>query len=137
MARPVVLALVVAMLAPAALAASASAGAATHAAAGRTVALRNVAFSPSTTRIQRGQTVRFTWQDSGITHNVTPVGSRRFKLVAGGRAVSRASDRKKGTVSTAKFTRAGTYRYVCTIHATPDDDGSFPAGSMVGRIIVK
>ncbi|PTL58700.1 hypothetical protein C7Y72_03065 [Paraconexibacter algicola] len=107
------------------------------AAATKTVTMQGVAFSPKTVRISKGGKVRFRWADNGIVHNVTPVGSKRFKLVVNGRSRATASNRTKGTVTTAAITKAGTYTYICTIHAQSEPDGSFAPGSMVGRIIVK
>lgn len=106
-------------------------------AAAKTVTLRGVAFSPKTVRIRKGDTVRFAFRDNGVTHNVRPVGSRTFKVVVNGRTRASIPDRTSGTFSTTKFRRAGTYSYICSIHATPDDDGRFPAGSMTGKIVVR
>jgi plastocyanin len=83
----------------------ASAGPA-RAAATQTVTLRNIEFTPANVKVARGGSVRFVWRDADVTHNVTSQGRLRFHS---------ASNRKKGSV-VVRFTRAGTYRYACTIH---------------------
>jgi plastocyanin len=75
-------------------------------ASGRTVTLRNIAFSPKSLSISRGTTVTFSWRDDDTVHNVHSTGAKRFKSI---------SDRSTGSQS-RKFTSAGTYRYVCTLH---------------------
>jgi plastocyanin len=72
----------------------------------KTVTLRNIAFSPKRLTIARNTTVTFSWRDGGTTHNVTSTGRKRFKSI---------SDRSSGSRS-VRFTRAGTYRYECTLH---------------------
>lgn len=114
-----------------------SAPTATASASTKTVRLAGVAFSPKTTRISKGSKVRFNWQDNGIVHNVTPVGSRSFKFTVKGRTRSGTGDRTSGTITTLAFKKAGTYRYICTIHATADPDGTFSDGQMIGKIVVK
>lgn len=103
----------------------------------KTVRMSGVEFSPKTVKISKGSKVKFSWQDNGIVHNVTPVGSRSFKFTVKGRTRSTSGNRTAGSVTTLAFKKAGTYRYICTIHATPDADGSFPEGSMVGKIVVR
>lgn len=142
MNRPVRLAalagVAAASLASAGLATTAeSAPTASAAASTKTVFLRGVAFSPKTTRISKGSKVKFNWQDNGIVHNVTPVGSKTFKIVVNGKRRSSVGDRTKGAFTTVAFTKAGTYNYICTIHATPDENGKFASGQMVGKIVVK
>ena len=87
-------------------------------AAGKTVTLRNIAFAPKHVSIARGATVTFAWRDGNTAHNVVSQGTRRFKPIG---------IRETGSQS-RRFTKAGTYRYVCTIH---EDDG------MTGTIIVR
>lgn len=83
----------------------------------RTVELRAIAFSPRVLRIRPGQRVTWRWNDGPhIPHDLRSTGAPRF---AGSAA------RKTGT-HTVRFFRAGTYRYVCTIHA-----------GMTGRVIVR
>jgi plastocyanin len=76
------------------------------AAASRTVTLKNIAFSPKSLSVAKGSTVTFAFRDGGTTHNVTSTGSLRFKTIG-----NRSSGSPRRT-----FTRAGTYRYVCTLH---------------------
>jgi len=75
-------------------------------AAGKTVTLRNVAFAPKSLSIARGTTVTFKWRDDYTAHNVVSQGLRRFTSM---------STREMGSRSRT-FTKAGTYRYVCTLH---------------------
>lgn len=86
------------------------------AAGARTVTLENVAFSPKTLSVAKGTKVTFAFRDEGTTHNVTSTGSRRFTTIG---------DRKNGSPSRT-FSRAGTYRYECTLHP-----------GMTGRITVR
>ncbi len=96
--------------------AGAEAGASpTTAPAVRQVRLAHIAFTPATLRIHRGDSVRWTWADPYVAHNLHSIGTPRFRG---------ASDRQTGT-HTVRFTRAGTYRYECTLHP-----------GMRGRVIV-
>jgi plastocyanin len=74
----------------------------------RTVAVKNNAFSPTTVKVKKGGKVVWKWTQGGVPHNVTP---------AGGGAGSKTSSRK-GFTFTKSFPRAGTFRYVCTIHSS-------------------
>ena len=112
--RPVLAAIAVAGLAAAAPAALAAQRAAPRAKA--TVVLQDIEFKPAAVSLRRGGTVTFSWKDGDTPHNVTPTGRRKFKRLA---------TRKAGS-ATVRFTRAGTYRYVCTIHPGMD-----------GRIVVR
>jgi plastocyanin len=86
------------------------------AAAVKTVVLRDIEFTPASVSIARGGSVRWSWKDPSASHNVTSRGRNRF----------RSSDtRLKGTY-TVRFTRKGTYRYVCTIHP-----------NMLGKVVVR
>jgi plastocyanin len=99
-------------LVAAALLCSGTAGAATT----RTVTLKNIDFSPEILRVSKGSTVTFAFRDGDTVHNVTSTGSRRFTTIA-----NRTSGSRSRT-----FTRAGTYRYACTLHP-----------GMTGRIVVR
>jgi plastocyanin len=78
-----------------------------HAAAsGAAVTLKDISFTPARVTIARGQTVTWTWKDGTTPHNVTSRGARRFKS---------STSKQSGTYA-VRFTRSGTYRYVCTIH---------------------
>jgi plastocyanin len=105
------------LLTLAAICAAAAGGqAAVSQAAGRTVTLRNIAFSPKSLTVSRGSTVTFSWQDGDTAHNVTSRGTKRFSSIASRESGSRSR----------RFTKAGTYRYVCTLHP-----------GMAGRITVR
>jgi plastocyanin len=79
-----------------------------HAGASKTVAVKNNALSPTTVKIHRGDKVVWKWTQGGVPHNVTP---------ANGGAGSRTTS-KKGFTFTKTFSRAGTFKYVCTIHSS-------------------
>jgi plastocyanin len=85
-------------------------------AAGKTVTLRNIAFAPKSLTVSRGTTVTFAWRDGDTAHNVVSKGTKRFESIA-----TRETGSRKRT-----FTKAGTYRYVCTLHP-----------GMAGRITVR
>ena len=74
----------------------------------KTVAVKNNSFSPGSVSIKKGDTVAWKWTQGGIAHNVTPA-----KGGAGSRTTS-----TKGYRFTKKFTKAGTFTYVCTIHSS-------------------
>jgi plastocyanin len=78
-----------------------------------TVTLRNTRFHPATLSIHRGERVKWVWKDE-VEHNVT------FS------ARTRSPTQETGTY-TVRFTRAGTFNYRCTIHASE---------GMKGKIIV-
>jgi plastocyanin len=81
--------------------------------AGASVRVDDDVFRAKTVRITKGSTVTWRWVGSA-PHNVV---GRGFK----------SKLQKKGTFR-RKFTRAGTYRYVCTLH---EDSG------MKGTVIVR
>ena len=82
----------------------------------KTVTLEDIAFAPRSLSVSKATKVAFAFRDDGTTHNVTSTTRRRFKTIA---------DRASGLVSRT-FTRAGTYRFECTLHP-----------GMTGRIIVR
>ena len=82
------------------------AGPSAVASSGRTIALRNIAFSPAKLVVSRGTKVTFAFHDGRTKHNVTSVGAKRFK----------SSPTKGSGTYTVRFTKAGVYRYRCTIH---------------------
>jgi plastocyanin len=67
----------------------------------KTVSVKNNSFSPSSVSVKKGDKVVWKWTQGGVPHNVTP-GSR--------------TSSRKGFTYSKTFTRAGTFRYVCTIH---------------------
>jgi len=101
-----------AALAGAALIPAAALGGA-HSAASHTVTLKAVRFHPAELTINRGDTVRWVWQERGTEHNVTFNGFHSRTQTSGSYSV--------------RFVRAGTFAYRCTIHA---------AEGMRGKIIV-
>ena len=72
-------------------------------------------FSPKRTTISKNTVVTWRWRGDR-PHNVRSRGTRRFK----------GSSTKTSGTHRVRFRRAGTYRYICTIH-----DG------MSGRITVR
>jgi plastocyanin len=74
----------------------------------KTVAVKNNAFSPGTVKIRRGDKVVWKWTQGGVAHNVTP---------ASGAAGSKTTS-KKGFTFSKTFSKAGTFKYVCTIHSS-------------------
>ena len=79
-----------------------------------TVTLKGHMFHPRTLNVNRGDKVKWLWRDGETEHNVT---FRGFH----------SRTQETGTY-TVRFTKAGTYRYHCTIH--------FEQG-MRGKIIVQ
>ena len=96
-----------------AAAGAAAAIAAPAAAGGATVKVSDYKFTAKTVHIKKGATVTWKWAGSD-PHNVTGHG---FK----------SKTQSTGTFR-HRFTKAGTYKYVCTIHAK-----SF---AMHGKIVV-
>ena len=93
------IATVIALVAPAAAAPIAAAGT-------RTIVIRDIDFHPRSLTIHRGTTARWRFADGTTPHNVTSRGHLRF----------RSSPTKQSGTYRVRFTRRGTYRYVCTIH---------------------
>jgi len=81
-----------------------------------TVVLKNIAFTPKSVTIKKGGSVTWSWRDGATPHTVTSTGKTHFKS---------AGARMSGTYS-VRFTKAGTYHYVCTIHP-----------GMAGVVVVK
>ena len=79
-----------------------------HAGTTKSVAVKNNAFSPSSVNIKKGGKVSWKWTQGGVSHNVTP---------AAGGAGSRTTS-QKGYTFTKTFSKAGTFRYVCTLHSS-------------------
>ena len=76
-------------------------------AAGGTVAvsMKNIQFVPASVTAKVGQTVKWTNDDS-VDHNVTATSGETFKSNTFG----------QGATFSQKLTKAGTIKYVCTIH---------------------
>jgi plastocyanin len=75
-----------------------------RAAARHTVTLKNFRFHPGNLTINRGDTVTWSWRDGETEHNVTFHGFHSRTQTSGS--------------YTVRFTRAGTFAYRCTIHAS-------------------
>jgi plastocyanin len=71
----------------------------------KTVLLKDNRFSPTSTTISKGSSITFKWAGHA-PHNVIGSGPSSFH----------SSTKTKGTY-TKRFTRRGTYRLVCSIHA--------------------
>jgi plastocyanin len=94
------------LAAAAAMALTAPAGAS----AATTITVGNNFFSPSQKTVSVGTKVRFRWT-GGRRHNVTKTGG------PGGAIESRTTN-QSGVNFANRFGRAGTYRFVCTLHPT-------------------
>ena len=71
-----------------------------------TVVMRNIAFNPQTINAKVGETITWVNRDDA-PHNVTYVSGPRFN--------SSVTFKNGGSFS-LKLTKAGTIRYMCTIH---------------------
>ena len=78
--------------------------------ASKHVGVRGVTFSPKHVTVKRGTTVRWSWKTGSVPHDVVGKGFRS----------------KKATTVTfsKKFTKRGTYRYVCTVHRSQGMTGT-------------
>lgn len=83
---------------------------------GVVVTLKDIDFHRAKVTIRRGQTVTWRWQDGYTPHNVYSTGHPRFK----------GADAREAGTHVVRFTKAGIYRYVCTIHL-----------NMKGAVVVK
>ena len=81
----------------------------------KTIAIKDDVFSPKRTTISKDTLVTWRWQGDN-PHNVKSRGTKRFK----------SSGTKTSGTHRYRFTKAGTYRYVCTLHP-----------GMSGRITVR
>jgi plastocyanin len=82
----------------------------------RTVVVEDIDYKPGTVTVRKGTTVRWSFRDDPTEHNVRSRGRPRF---------TGSPVRLAGTHS-VRFRRAGTYRYVCTLHP-----------GMAGRVVVR
>jgi plastocyanin len=80
------------------------------------VSIEDIDYSERSVSIKRGDRVRWTWRDGRTPHDVKSTGSPRF----------RSSALKETGTHVVRFTRRGTYRYVCSIHL-----------NMRGRVVVR
>ena len=74
----------------------------------KTVSVKNNAFSPTSVSIGKGGKVSWKWTQGGVPHNVTPASG----------AAGSATSSKKGFTYSKTFSKAGTFKYVCTIHSS-------------------
>ena len=81
---------------------------AAQAGSAKTVSVKNNSFSPGTVSIKKGGKVTWKWTQGGVPHNVTPA--------SGGKGSATSS--KKGFTYSKTFSKAGTFKYVCTIHSS-------------------
>lgn len=70
------------------------------------VAIEDIDFKPARVTIRRGGSVRWNFRDVATSHNVRSTGRPRFP----------GSPTKQSGSYRVTFKRAGTYRYVCTLH---------------------
>ena len=74
------------------------------------VGVKGLTFSPKTITVKKGTTVKWAWKTGGVPHNVVGKG---FK------------SKTAATVTfSKKFTKKGTYKYVCTIHKSQGMTGT-------------
>jgi plastocyanin len=66
----------------------------------------DIDFSPKLLKVKRGTTVTWSFEDENTPHNVTSRGKTKF----------RSSPTKQSGTYSVRFTKPGTYAYVCTIH---------------------
>jgi plastocyanin len=71
----------------------------------KSIALRDIFFSPKSTTVSKGTTVKWVWRGK-VAHNVT---------VRSGPVKFHSRTQTTGSFS-KRLTKAGTYRIVCTIH---------------------
>jgi len=104
----------------------ASTAAAPAPATGHTVAIQNFAFSPQTLTVKAGTNVTWTNSDSA-PHTVTSTDGPSTSASPTG--LFDSGQLASGATFSFTFTRAGTYYYECTIHAS--------MASMHATVIVK
>ncbi len=80
------------------------------------VRLVDIEIKPAVLRVRRGATVEWRFLDRVAAHDVTSRGRPRF----------RSSATKLEGTHRVRFRRAGTYRYICTVHP-----------NMRGRVVVR
>ena len=112
--------------AAAAMPASSSPAAAVAPATGHTVAIQNFAFAPQTLTVKAGTKVTWTNNDS-TPHTVTSTDGPSTS--ASPTALFDSGQLAAGATFSFTFTKAGTYYYECTIHAS--------MASMHATVVVK
>lgn len=71
------------------------------------VTVSNNLFEPAAIRVAPGVSVTWTWNSSGVTHNVTFAST----------SISSSGNLSSGTFTTAMPSAPGVYPYSCTLHA--------------------
>jgi plastocyanin len=84
----------------------------------RTITVKDDAFTPKKVTISKNTLVTWRWASDAGEHVVVSRGTRKFKRSA----------IKEGGTHKVRFKKAGTYRYVCTLH---EEDG------MTGQVVVR
>src|SRR4051794_24242524 len=79
------------------------------------VGVKGLSFSPKKITVKKGTTVVWSWNTGGVPHNLK------------GKGFGTGSPKPKVTYR-HKFAKAGTYKYVCTIHK---------AQGMTGTVVVR
>jgi plastocyanin len=88
-----------------------------HAIPAQVVILKYSSFEPALVTVHSGDTVRWSWQDFGISHNVRLISPQ-------GQILAQSPTKKSGTWDYT-FSSPGTYPYLSTIDA-----------KMVGTVVV-
>ena len=84
----------------------------------RTITVKDDVFMPKKATVAKNTRVTWRWASDSGAHDVVSRGTKRFK----------SSAIKSSGVHRHRFTKAGTYKYVCTLH---EDQG------MTGQIVVR
>lgn len=89
------------------------------------VSITNNAFTPSTFSANVGDVIVWTWNSSGVTHNVTSIASG----IPAGAAALASGNMSSGTYSYT-ITISGNYAYSCTIHQLAGMVGGFTVSAV-------
>ena len=82
-------------------------GVPSHAASSKTVVVKNNSFSPKSVSVKKGGKVVWKWTQGGVAHKSPPPTAARLETSS-----------QKGYTFTKAFSKAGTFRYVCTLHSS-------------------
>ena len=88
------------------------------AAATRTIAVKDNVFAPKKVTVSKNTLVTWRWASDSDAHDVVSRGTKKFA----------SSKIKSSGTHRYRFKKAGTYKYVCTLH---DDQG------MTGQVVVR
>lgn len=89
------------------------------AASTKTVHIVDIAYKPKKLTINKGTTVKWSFDDQIVAHTVTSTGAKRFKS---------STEKMTGTYKVT-FKKAGTYKYFCMVHPN--------VAAMKGTIVVR